>query len=89
MLIALVISAVVGTSVGWWWLGRDKLPPPRTDQTSELPSSLPPAEVDQRQQLLDRLRAIQVDRSWFLQLVDASLLAQYPERRGRLPSHSK
>ena len=88
VLIALVISAVVGTSVGWWWLGRDKLPPPRTDQTSELPSSLPPAEVDQRQQLLDRLRAIQVDRSWFLQLVDASLLAQYPERRGRLPSDS-
>ena len=88
VLIALVLSAVVGTTLGWWWLGRDKLPAPRTDQTSEQPSSLPPAEVDQRQQLLDRLRAIQVDRSWFLQLVDASLLAQYPERRGRLPSDS-
>ncbi|MFZ0407627.1 MAG: protein kinase [Cyanobium sp.] len=88
VLIALVLSAVVGTFLGWWWLGRDKLPAARIEQTSEQPSSLPPAEVDQRQQLLDRLRAIQVDRSWFLQLVDATLLAQYPERRGRLPSDS-
>ena len=88
VLIALVISAVVGTSLGWWWLGRDRPPAPRSEQASEQASSLPPAEVDQRQQLLDRLRAIQVDRSWFLQLVDASLLAQYPERRGRLPSDS-
>ena len=88
VLIALVISAVVGTSLGWWWLGRDRPPAPRSEQASEQPSSLPPAEVDQRQQLLDRLRAIQVDRSWFQQLVDASLLAQYPERRGRLPSDS-
>ncbi len=88
VLIALVISAVVGTSLGWWWLGRDRPPAPRSEQPSEQASSLPPAEVDQRQQLLDRLRAIQVDRSWFLQLVDASLLAQYPERRGRLPNDS-
>jgi serine/threonine-protein kinase len=42
--------------------------------------------VDQRQQLLNRLRAMQVDRAWFLSLVDAALLAQYPERNGRLPS---
>jgi len=88
VLIALVLSAVVGTFVGWWWLGRDKLPTTPRQQTSEQPTSLPPAEVDQRQQLLDRLRAIQVDRTWFLQLVDASLLAQYPERRGRLPTDS-
>jgi serine/threonine-protein kinase len=27
-----------------------------------------------------------VDRAWFLRLVDASLLAQFPERGGRLPS---
>jgi serine/threonine-protein kinase len=53
-----------------------------------LPSSLPPAEVDQRQQLLNRLRALQVDRAWFLKLVDAGLLAQFPERGGRLPSDS-
>jgi len=88
VLIALVLSAVVGTSLGWWWLGRDKPAAPRPEETTEQPTSLPPAEVDQRQQLLDRLRAIQVDRSWFLQLVDASLLAQYPERRGRLPNDS-
>jgi serine/threonine-protein kinase len=35
---------------------------------------------------MSRLRALQVDRSWFLELVNASLLAQYPERRGRLPT---
>jgi serine/threonine-protein kinase len=31
---------------------------------------------------------MQVDRGWFLSLVDANLLAQYPERRGRLPTDS-
>jgi serine/threonine-protein kinase len=86
ILIALVVSAVAGTALGWWWLGRDKAPPPGPRVEAELPSSLPPTEVDQRQQLLNRLRALQVDRGWFLGLVDASLLAQYPERKGRLPS---
>jgi len=86
VLIALVLSAVLGTAVGWWWLGRGR--PPESPQTLELPTSLPPAEVDQRQQLLNRLRALQIDRGWFLSLVNASLLAQYPERRGRLPGDS-
>jgi serine/threonine-protein kinase len=31
---------------------------------------------------------MQVDRGWFISLVDANLLAQYPERRGRLPTDS-
>ena len=88
VLIALVLSAVVGTALGWWWLGRGR--PTTTSQEAgvELPSSLPPAEVDQRQQLLNRLRALQIDRGWFLSLVDASLMAQYPERKGRLPGDS-
>jgi serine/threonine-protein kinase len=87
VVIALVLSAVVGTALGWWWLSRGKQPPPSTpDAALQLPSSLPPSEVDQRQQLLNRLRAMQVDRGWFLKLVDASLLAQFPERGGRLPS---
>ncbi len=88
VLFALVISAVAGTALGWWWLGRGKQPTPGPgpETATELPSSLPRAEVDQRQQLLNRLRAMQVDRGWFLSLVDASLLAQYPERKGRLPS---
>jgi serine/threonine-protein kinase len=89
VLIALVISAVAGTAIGWWWLGRDRLAPPEAGPAAvDQPSSLPPAEVDQRQQLLNRLRALQVDRAWFLSLVDAALMAQYPERRGRLPSDS-
>ena len=88
VVIALVLSAVVGTALGWWWLSRGRLALPTPDAALQLPSSLPPAEVDQRQQLLNRLRAMQVDRGWFLKLVDASLLAQFPERGGRLPSDS-
>ncbi|MEB3184777.1 MAG: phosphotransferase, partial [Cyanobacteriota bacterium] len=88
VVIALVLSAVVGTALGWWWLSRGKPALPSTESVLELPRSLPPAEIDQRQQLLNRLRAMQVDRGWFLKLVDASLLAQFPERGGRLPSDS-
>ena len=84
VLIALVLSAVVGTALGWLWLGRGR-PTAPAETVGEVPMSLPPAEVDQRQQLLNRLRALQIDRGWFLSLVDASLLAQYPERKGRLP----
>jgi serine/threonine-protein kinase len=87
VLIALVLSAVLGTALGWWWLGRGRAPAVPTAAV-EVPASLPPAEVDQRQQLLNRLRALQIDRGWFLSLVDASLMAQYPERKGRLPNDS-
>jgi len=88
VVIALVLSAVVGTALGWWFLSRGRLALPTSDSALQLPSSLPSAEVDQRQNLLNRLRAMQVDRPWFLKLVDASLLAQFPERGGRLPSDS-
>lgn len=88
VVIVLVISALVGTALGWLWLSRGKFVLPKPQASLELPSSLPPAEVDQRQQLLNRLRALQVDRAWFLKLVDAGLLAQFPERGGRLPSDS-
>lgn len=89
VVIALLLSAVVGTALGWWWLSRGQSSRPTTpDAALQLPSSLPPAEIDQRQQLLNRLRAMQVDRAWFLKLVDASLLAQFPERGGRLPGDS-
>jgi serine/threonine-protein kinase len=89
VVIALLLSAVVGTALGWWWISRGQSGRPTPpDAALQLPSSLPPAEIDQRQQLLNRLRAMQVDRSWFLKLVDASLLAQFPERGGRLPGDS-
>jgi serine/threonine-protein kinase len=90
VLLALVVSAVAGTAIGWWWLSRGGTPAPPTGvaPTLEEAPSLPPGEVDQREQLISRLRALQVDRGWFLELVNASLLAQYPERRGRLPTDS-
>ena len=89
VVLALVLSAVVGTALGWLLLGRGKAPNANdASNPLQLPASLPPTEVDQRQQLLNRLRALQIDRGWFLKLVDASLLAQYPERGGRLPSDS-
>ena len=88
VVLALVISAVVGTALGWLVLSRGKVATTDAGSALQLPSSLPPAEVDQRQQLLNRLRALQIDRGWFLRLVDASLLAQFPERGGRLPTDS-
>ncbi|MCT0247773.1 protein kinase domain-containing protein [Synechococcus sp. CS-205] len=88
VVLALVISAVVGITLGWWLLGRDQAPSEEVREPPERPltASLPPGEVDQRQELLNRLRALQVDRGWFISLVDASLMAQFPERGGRLPS---
>jgi serine/threonine-protein kinase len=87
VVMALVLSAVVGTALGWWWLSRGTSSEQNTpDVALELPSSLPREEVNQRQLLLNRLRAMQVDRAWFLKLVDASLLARFPERGGRLPT---
>lgn len=85
VLFALVLSAVAGTALGWWWLGQGQSSAPSADSGAGAPGTLPPGEVDQRQQLLDRLRALQLNRGWFFSLVDANLLAQYPERRGRLP----
>lgn len=91
VLLALIVSAVAGTALGWWWLSRGGGAPTSSTGTpslTEAAPSLPPGEVDQREQLISRLRALQIDRGWFLDLVNASLLAQYPERRGRLPSDS-
>ncbi len=88
VVIALVVSAVLGTGLGWLLLSRGRVTGPAAGSSAPLSSSLPPAEVNQRQQLLNRLRALQIDRGWFLKLVDASLLAQYPERGGRLPGDS-
>ena len=48
VVIALVISAVVGTALGWLWLSRGKFVLPKSQTSLELPRSLPPAEVDQR-----------------------------------------
>jgi len=90
---ALALSALVGTAIGWYLLSRGAskgtAPSTSRDVVGRAPSvSLPPAEVDERQQLLSRLRALQVDRTWFLKLVDSSLLSRFPERGGRLPSDS-
>ncbi|KGG30484.1 MULTISPECIES: serine/threonine protein kinase [unclassified Prochlorococcus] len=88
---ALLASALVGTAIGWFLLSRSSqlgMEPARDrDLVGNLPVESPSAvEVDDRQQLLSRLRALQVKQSWFLQLVDASVLARFPHRGGRFPS---
>jgi serine/threonine-protein kinase len=88
---ALALSALVGSAIGWFLLSRNaspgKSPSTATDVVRQPQiASLPPAEVDGRQQLLSRLRALQVDRAWFLKLVNKATLDRFPERGGRLPS---
>lgn len=88
---ALLASALVGTAIGWFLLSRSSplgMDPVRDrDLVGNVPVESPSAvEVDHRQQLLSRLRALQVKQSWFLQLVDASVLARFPLRGGRFPS---
>ena len=88
---ALALSALVGSAIGWFLLSRNasvgKAPSTATDVVGQpQTASLPPAEVDERQQLFSRLRALQVDRAWFLTLVNTAVLDRFPERGGRLPS---
>ena len=93
VVIALAVSALVGSAIGWFLLPRtstaDRAPRTGREGAASAPAvSLPPAEFDQRQQLFSRLRALQVDRAWFLKLVDASLLIRFPERAGSPPTES-
>ena len=93
VVIALALSALAGSAIGWLLLPRastaDRVHRTSRDGASQQPAvNLPAAESDQRQQLFSRLRALQVDRSWFHELVDASLLIRSPERAGSLPSDS-
>ena len=93
VVIALGLSALVGSAIGWFLLRRISPPnrAPRSDQDRAIQPpavSLPPAELDQRQQLFSRVRALQVDRGWFLKLVDASQLSRFPDRGDSLLSKS-
>lgn len=78
VVIALALSALVGSAIGWLLLPRmstaDRALRPSRDEASPAVSLLP-EELDQRQQLFSRLRALQVDRGWFINLVDASQLS--------------
>ena len=93
VVIALALSALVGSAIGWFLLSRsstsDRAPRTVREGAASAPAvSLPPAEFDQRQQLFSRLRALQVDRGWFLKLVDDSLLIRFPERADSPPTES-
>ncbi len=88
---ALALSALVGSAIGWFLLSRNasvgKAPSTAMDVVGQpQTASLPLAEVDERQQLFSRLRALQVDRAWFLKLVNTAVLDRFSERGGRLPS---
>ena len=89
VVLALALSAVLGSVLGWLLLSRDsgeQRSAAPTQQRAERDSAPPSSTNKQRQHLLSRLRALQVDRSWFLKLVDSSLLQRHPDRLGRLPS---
>ena len=93
VVIALGLSALLGSAIGWFLLPRTSTPDrgPRTggEGAAPAPSVSPPsAEFDQRQQLFSRLRALRVNRGWFLKLVDASVLSRFPERAGNPPTES-
>ena len=91
VVIALALSALVGSAIGWFLLSRtstaDRIPRSSRDGATAAVSP-PPEELDQREQLFSRLRALQVDRGWFLNLVDASQLSRFPELGGSIPSES-
>ena len=91
VVLALALSAVLGTVLGWLLLSRDageQLSAAPPQERAERDIAPPSSTNQQRQQLLSRLRALQVDRSWFLKLVDSSLLQRHPDRLGRLPSEA-
>lgn len=77
VVIALALLALVGSAVGWFVLERtsttNRVPSTGREESALTPAvSLPSSELGQRQQLFSQLRALQVDRGWFLKLVDAS-----------------
>jgi serine/threonine-protein kinase len=87
--IALALSALVGSAIGWFLFPRsstaDRLPSTDRDGVALAPDvSLPLEELYQRQQLFSRLRALQVDRGWFINLVDASQLSSESLEDARL-----
>jgi serine/threonine-protein kinase len=87
--IALALSALVGSAIGWFLFPRsstaDRLPSTDRDGVALAPDvSLPLEALDQRQQLFSRLRALQVDRGWFINLVDASQLSSESLEDARL-----
>jgi serine/threonine-protein kinase len=91
VVVALALSALVGSAIGWFLLSRNASlgqgPSSAADVVRQpQTASLPQEEVDERQQLLSRLRAIQMNRVWFLKLVNTAVLDRFPERGGRLPS---
>ena len=76
VVIALAFAALVGTSIAWFLLKRVSPENIAFDRLGRQPVvSTPSAELDQGQQLFSRLKALQVDRGWFLKLVDASQLS--------------
>ena len=81
VVLVLVLSAVIGSLIGWILFNRDasrdRVPDSDRDVTDLRRDATPsPQALDQRQQLFSRLRALQIDRSWFLELVDRSIVVR-------------
>ena len=81
VVLVLALSAVIGSLIGRILFNRDasrdRVPDSDRDVTDLRRDATPsPQALDQRQQLFSRLRALQIDRSWFLELVDRSIVVR-------------
>ena len=81
VVLVLALSAVIGSLIGWILFSReaarDIAPASDRDVTDFRRDATPSLQaLDQRQQLFSRLRALQIDRSWFLELVDRSIVVR-------------
>ena len=81
VVLVLALSAVIGSLIGWILFSRDasrdRAPVSDRDVSGlRRESTSSPQALDQRQQLFSRLRALQIDRSWFLELVDRSVVVR-------------
>lgn len=87
VLLVLAVSAVVGLGLGWALFLRGGSNGSESSRGDEVIVRTPqttasPPETDQRQQLMRRLRALQIERSWFLSLVDRSAQLRASEPLG-------
>ena len=86
---ALVLSALLGTAIGWFLLSvvLDRCNPLCPLPSPSLSRGCQSAITGSRSAsaVAEPSRALQIDRNWFLRLVDSSWPERFPEREGACP----